>query len=131
MRLFQAVLLCLATAALVRSGQANAQSIPCHSSIKIGMSRQEVNALAKPDGGLTGIYKNERFYFPQSTPQDVPSLSKVCKVQIDFHPITVSKEIFNDPNRLAKWIKDNRFKKDPSDVVVGVSKPYLSYEAMD
>jgi hypothetical protein len=109
------------------SPQAFDRPIQCASktsAIKIGMSRGEVSKLAEPDGGLAGTYQNERFYFP-NIKSEGSSSDKVCMITVDLRPAILSAEIYNDPDRFAKWIEENKYKQQPSNVVVRVSEPYL------
>src|SRR5262245_34056424 len=50
--------------------------------IKTGMTRGDVQQLASWDGGISGIYKEERFYFRDF----YLSGNRVCKLVIDFRP---------------------------------------------
>ena len=82
-----------------------------------GMTRAEIESRMMHDGGLAGIFHGERLYFPSG--------GKLCMLNIDFRPYGVSVAIFNDPDKMAQWIRKNGVHLNPKDVAFKVSAPFI------
>ena len=94
--------------------------------IKEGMTREDVKKLMSQDGGIFAPYKHERYYFSGFYLPD----GKVCKIDIAFRPQGMPQDVYKDPNRFAEWLRTSR-RSDPTDEVVGLSKPYAQFMIAD
>jgi len=82
------------------------------SEIQAGMTRADIDKSMRKDGGVSGIYKQERYFFSGlSFPMSLNGLSVaglVCKLNIDFKPDGLPLEVYNDPDRFYKWRIDSQ-----------------------
>ena len=120
----------LAVPVAERIGQKNLSSCAEKAKfIKKGMTRNDLESLFIKDGGLMGIYKNERYVLRDCACQT----DKVMKVNVSFKPSGVSDEIYNDPDRFQAWVLQGSGKdrQGSQDVVMSVSEPYCDYHVSD
>lgn len=89
--------------------------------ITVGMLRREVAARLVQDGGVMGIYKNERFFFPNA-PVDWRRQERVCMVTLDFRPRGIDDATWHDNKLFQAWVTQNpAAHNNPDDVVTRVT----------
>lgn len=92
------------------------------SSLKVGMTRGELEKLFSKDGGLMGTYKDERYVLRGCACQ----MNKIIKVNVSFKLSDVSDDIYNDPNFFQKWYlsQAGKDREKAEDAIVSISDPY-------
>lgn len=118
-----------------KADAAEKQNGDCHkkaATIKIGMTRGEIEARMEHDGGLAGIYKGERLFFNEpGGERGNDAKGKYCMLTIDFRPYRLPNEIYQDANRFAEWITAKQYHPDAKDVAVKISTPFVDYRHTD
>jgi hypothetical protein len=121
---FLALLVIFFLPAHARADAPTADCLKQAAQIKPGMTRGKVFGLMTPDGGMAGIYKGERYYFPNLKYGEKPGndywRQKFCMLTIDFNPKGLPDDVYNDANRFASWLKGG-FKYNDGDTVVRIS----------
>jgi hypothetical protein len=86
-----------------------------------GMLRRDVAARLVQDGGIMGIFKNERYFFP-NTPVDWRRQERVCMVTLDFRPHDLADAAWHDDKLFHAWVAQNpTARNNPEDVVTRVT----------
>jgi hypothetical protein len=105
------------------------------SSIHVGMTRADIESLMVHDGGLSGMFKEERLYFTgpvSGGPFDIRQADQeVCMLNIDFRPYGIPDAIYNDANKFAQWGRANGLHPNPKDIVVKISVPFIDSPHVD
>jgi hypothetical protein len=83
------------------------------------MTRADIAESMRKDGGVSGIYKQERYFFSDlSFAMSLNGLSVgglVCKLNMDFKPKGMPLEVYNDPDRFHQWWIESHRGSRPSD----------------
>ena len=116
-------------ATVVACAQDDAATPNCRaraSAIHKGMTRGDVEKRMKYDGGIMGVFKHERLYFPNAAGE----LRALCMLNLDFQPHELSSRIFNDDNKFATWVlgvsQARIFEHSPRDRVSKVAGPFMN-----
>jgi glyoxylase-like metal-dependent hydrolase (beta-lactamase superfamily II) len=90
--------------------------------VYVGKTRRELKKVCYGDGGIFSPFEGER-YVLRDQPADGPE-RQVLKVRVLFRPSNVSEEIFKDPKKFGKWMREHKGYGSDSDIVVSISEPY-------
>lgn len=96
-------------------------SVPELKSIRLGMTRKELQKFCHIDGGISSLTAER--YVLKERPADGPE-GKVLKIDISFRPAELSEEIYSNPEKFRKWCIEHGSPFNDTDVVMGVSQPY-------
>ena len=81
--------------------------------IKVGMTRADISARMAQEGGIGGIYKNERAYYFTAKGSLLgfyaagEKYARLCKLRFDFRPLGMPEEDYDDPERFSLWIRNH------------------------
>jgi hypothetical protein len=103
--------------------------------IKIGMTRSEIESRMERDGGISGIYKGERFFFTDIKSGDQSGKKwwnqKFCMLNVNFRPYGIAEGIYDDPDHFAQWVRMKGWHPDPRDTGVQISAPFIDHYHMN
>ena len=90
--------------------------------LKVGMTRSVVETILTQDGGINGVYKNERYVFADGETTSLELWNhKFCTVTIDFRPHDLAAAVYSDPDKFARWYQATGYHPNAQDIVVAVS----------
>jgi len=76
------------------------------------------------DGGLSGVYKNERMFFSNQQQSEIRQ-QKVCMITIDFRPEKITDDVYNNPDHVSAWVSEQQQHSPPGDIAVRISEPFI------
>jgi hypothetical protein len=95
------------------------------------MTRAEIERRGfSYDGGLAGIYKNERMCFSKQQQSEIQQ-QKVCMITIDFRPEHLSDDVYDNPDHFSAWVSKRGQHPSPGDIVIRISEPFIDFYHSD
>ncbi len=111
--------------------RADTSSADCHRKaalLKVGITRSAVEAILTQDGGLNGVYKNERYVFADGKKTSLELWNHTfCMVTIDFRPYNLAATEYSDSGQFARWYHVSGYHPNAQDIVVAVSDGSLDF----
>ncbi len=90
-------------------------------SVRIGMTRKELEKLCYIDGAISSLTA-ERYVIKKLPPGGPEGI--VLKINVSLKPAELSEEIYQDPEKFRKWRIEHGWRPSERDVVMSISRPY-------
>ena len=68
----------------------------------MGIARADVEKVMSHDGGIGGIYQEERYFFTESRYSNERGFMLVCKLNLDFRPQAAAEPKQSSPSKEAR-----------------------------
>jgi hypothetical protein len=97
--------------------------------VYISKTRRELEKIYYGDGAMFSPFEGQR-YILRDQPTGGPK-GQVLKVTVLFRPADVSDDVFQDPNKFRKWMREQKGYGSEDDIIVDVSAPYWEPPCFD